>query len=310
MKLHLLDFGSFVLAAKLMAGFGEYECPVKADAQGRVVLPGTGVYFESGDIVPNQQVYVRTSGGNISARSTGQFNNTLRIRRCAVPMLKAGIEFNPIDTHLRLPDHSTFEYENLTLMEFIRWLNLLNSAWKWVEEQDTALTTEMKMILRAVVPVKRADKHIHTSGSFKEAPGLIALSWDDDVPVLAEALVHEYHHQKLNALLNLDRLIEGPTFEAIYPSPWRKDARPLLGILHGVYTFQAVLRFWIKLLATKEVESYKTPIRKRTHTLHSQLLTALATLQEYAIWSPLGEAFFEAIREAVVELGCYLPEAR
>lgn len=306
METHLIDFGRFVLAAKLCAGCGEYGCLVTSGQ--RVVLPGTSSYLESRDTVPDRRVFVRVSGGVISAQGVNSVNHdVLKLTRYTVPTLKIGIEFNAVDVDLRLPGHSTFEYENLSPVDSVKWVSTLNDGWEWVAEQELALAEEMMLILRAIVPVKRAGEHIHASGSFKEAPGLIALSWDRDVPVLAEALVHEYHHQKLNALLNLDRLIVGPTFEPVYRSPWREDLRPLLGILHGVYTFQAVLRFWLNLLGTRDTGSYETSIRERTHTLHSQLRMALATLREHAVWSPLGEALFDAMIDEVNALAGRLP---
>jgi HEXXH motif-containing protein len=222
--------------------------------------------------------------------------------------MRPGIEFNAVDIDLRLPGRSKFDYEQLAVLEFVKWVAILDDAWEWVIEHEPALAAETLLILRAIVPVKSHAANIHASGSFKEAPGLLALSWDQDVPVLVDALVHEYHHQKLNALLNLDQLIVGPVFEPIYYSPWRSDARPLLGILHGVYTFQAVLRFWIKVLQMKKLGSYESSIRERVYTLNSQIHTALGTLREHAVWSALGEAFLGAIVDAMNELVPSLPK--
>jgi HEXXH motif-containing protein len=63
-----------------------------------------------------------------------------------------------------------------------------------------------------------------------------------------EAVVHEYGHQKLDAILALDPLFRGDGGEAIYYSPWKDDPRPLTGLLHAVYSFAIVLSFYCDLL--------------------------------------------------------------
>jgi HEXXH motif-containing protein len=309
MVLHLEDFGRFVLAAKAELGSGEFECTLRADPRGNIVLPGTATYLEGQEIRPSQIVKVVINCGAISGRIVkGHRETEVKLIRRTIPKTKFGAEFNPIDRDLRLPGRSTFTYEELPLLEFVKWISILNDAWEWVTDHEPLLAAEMPLILRAIVPVKSNAKNIHASGSFKEAPGLIALSWDSDQPILVDALVHEYHHQKLNALLNLDPLIVGPTFEPIYYSPWRSDARPLLGILHGVYTFQAVLQFWIKVLEAKSLGTYEPSIRERIFTLNSQIQTALNTLRDHAIWSTLGEAFFGAIVDMINKLTPSLPK--
>lgn len=309
MSTHLEDFGRFVLAAKSLSGFGEFECTVKADQHGRIVLPGTATYLENQEPCGLKSIRVMINDGAISILVVdGRRKSEVKVVSRTIPKLRFGAEFNAIDRDLRLPGHSTFTYEQVTLLDSVRWVSILNDAWGWVVDHESLLSIEMLLIVRAFVPVTSHTRNVHTSGSFREAPGLIALSWDPDVPVLAEALVHEYHHQKLNALLNLDPLIIGPTTAPIYYSPWRTDPRPLLGVLHGVYTFHAVLRFWIKVLVVRSAGIYEPSIRRRIYTLNSQLQTALTTLQENAIWSTLGETFFGAIVDSINELTPALPK--
>jgi len=63
---------------------------------------------------------------------------------------------------------------------------------------------------------------------------------------MVEALVHEFSHNKLNALLDLDDVLEN-AFVPLYPSPVRPDPRPLLGVLLAVHAFVPVARLYEKM---------------------------------------------------------------
>lgn len=65
---------------------------------------------------------------------------------------------------------------------------------------------------------------------------------------LADSLVHEHRHQKLYLLKRM-----APTVSRFAPrvvSPWRADLRPPSGLLHAVFVFVELQRFWSHVLET------------------------------------------------------------
>ena len=69
---------------------------------------------------------------------------------------------------------------------------------------------------------------------------------------LAEAMVHEFQHSKLGALLHLFPLLDDDRAEIHY-APWRPDPRHLTGLLHGAYAFVGVTGFWRDRMAEPAV---------------------------------------------------------
>jgi hypothetical protein len=81
------------------------------------------------------------------------------------------------------------------------------------------------------------------SATSTDAFGAAAMTPPADGWALAAALVHEFQHAKLGALLDLVDLWEQET-DARYYAPWRDDARPLGRLVHGTYAYLGVTDFW------------------------------------------------------------------
>jgi HEXXH motif-containing protein len=64
---------------------------------------------------------------------------------------------------------------------------------------------------------------------------------------MTEALVHEFSHNKINALFELDDVLEN-AFSPLYASPVRPDPRPLHGVLLAVHAFLPVARLYERML--------------------------------------------------------------
>src|SRR5579859_763957 len=112
---------------------------------------------------------------------------------------------------MRLSGRTNFDYEQIEPKEISLWLHVLEEALKWISHASPLLAQEMVMGIQTLVPIRSESHRLHLSASFREAPGLVALSHTEKVLVTAEALVHEYHHQKLNTLLEIDPLVAGPS---------------------------------------------------------------------------------------------------
>lgn len=291
MRTHLLNFHRHAIAAARLAK-ENYECETPAGENGLLPLPGTGEVL-AGAAQPWEMLRVTIRGGEVAAECA---SGSLRIER--VPRMSNRVEWNAADSDLRLPGRTAFAFEGWSQENAIRWSAPLEHSFAIIENVWPALGQELAEGLRAILPVVGSRPDVHTSASFREAPGLVALSWTPDTSVLAEAIVHEYHHQKLNALLILDPLIASDSAPRHY-SPWRDDPRPLTGVLHGAFAFQAVLGFWSAALTSGIPLLSEDRLRQRVVLVRRQVEWAIQTLEESAVFTSLGAALVEAIDETV-----------
>lgn len=118
------------------------------------------------------------------------------------------------------------------------WRASLDAALAAITASLPAWSQDLPLLLRRAVPVGWYPE-LHLSASYREAPGLVYLSLHPSILTLAEALVHECQHGKLNVLFWLDVvLVNGRTTWT--PSPVRPDLRPLMGVLLAVHAFVPV----------------------------------------------------------------------
>jgi len=130
------------------------------------------------------------------------------------------------------------------------WVAVLRAALALIEMYMPELAGEMATVLHQIVPVGY-DESRHVSASYQEAIGTVYLSLHPNVMTMAEALIHEFSHNKLNVLFELDAVLEN-AFSPLYPSPVRPDPRPLHGVLLAVHAFQPVARLYAAMLAAGE----------------------------------------------------------
>ncbi|MER5362290.1 HEXXH motif-containing putative peptide modification protein [Streptomyces sp. NPDC002785] len=293
---HLREFSRFALSALLLRGHGRLTADVRADAAGRISLPGSGLALEG------TPPWARTSLTVDSGRLTWSGPH-LR-----VPRLTGGTELNWLDRDLRLGERTGFTYAEPDQVEARRWQDELNSHFDRIGAVCAPLAEELAGGLAVIVPVLSPDpSRVHVSGSFREAPGLVALALGEPMAT-AEALVHEYGHQKLNALLPLDPLIADDTGEAVHYSPWRDDARPLSGLLHAVYSFVSVADFYQAVLDTPDAGGLDPQsVVDRAYRVVRQVRDGLGGLRAAAALTPLGTTFVDAVTDRIEACDRTLP---
>jgi hypothetical protein len=130
------------------------------------------------------------------------------------------------------------------------WLAALRAALALVAEHLPDIRREMSLYLHQIVPVGWFPEK-HLSASYREAIGTVYLSLHPSGMTMVEALVHEFQHNKLNALLEIDDVLEN-AHEPLYRSPVRPDPRPLHGVLLAVHAFVPVARLYERLVAAGE----------------------------------------------------------
>lgn len=298
-RTHLESFGHAGLAAARCAN-DSFACRTRLDSAGGISLPGTHSYYLLIDAKPFELVDIKLNNAELLARTTESAEYRVKLKH--IPQV-AHFELNTEDEDLRLPGRYDFEFDlPFRSADLIRWRSPLEESLRWINVADHHLGSEIATATRAIVPVRSQNPEVHISATFKEAPGLMALSWTADTPVLAEALVHEYHHAKLNTLFAADALISGPTKEAIFYSPWRPDPRPLVGLLHGAFAFHSVVDFWIKFLDAEIPLLHEQRLRQRISLVCRQTKEAVETLASEATFTPTGSILIESLHRHVSEL--------
>ncbi|HSA49941.1 MAG TPA: HEXXH motif domain-containing protein [Yinghuangia sp.] len=124
-----------------------------------------------------------------------------------------------------------------------RWRSLLGQATDLVRCEDAETADGLALLIRSIVPLAPATNDRPFSASSPEAFGGVMMALPQTATTLAVALIHEYQHLKLSALLDMVSLHhEGGTGR--YYAPWRKDPRPIAGLLQGAYAHLGIVRFW------------------------------------------------------------------
>ncbi|MCP4806970.1 MAG: hypothetical protein GY913_18115 [Proteobacteria bacterium] len=118
---------------------------------------------------------------------------------------------------------------------------------EWVEALEDAIGLieylpgwyeELPSSCKRLIPVGYHPER-HLSASYREAPGVVYLTLHPSRLTLAEAIVHEVQHSKLNLLSRLDPILHNGRTEWT-ASPVRPDMRPLMGVLLAAHAFVPV----------------------------------------------------------------------
>lgn len=118
------------------------------------------------------------------------------------------------------------------------WAQSLRGAFALILVGLPALHAELELALHQIVPVGYDDSR-HLSASFQENLGTAYMTLHPQKMTMVEAIVHEFSHNKLNALFEIDLVLHN-AFEPLFSSPVRPDPRPLHGVLLAVHAFMAV----------------------------------------------------------------------
>jgi acyl-CoA synthetase (AMP-forming)/AMP-acid ligase II/thioesterase domain-containing protein/acyl carrier protein len=83
----------------------------------------------------------------------------------------------------------------------------------------------------------------------------------------------------------------------LYYSPWRFDLRPLRGILHAVYVYTPVLRFWLHVYRGQPTGELLDFATSQLIKLPLQLRMGLEQLHKHARLTPLGQELLTELEE-------------
>lgn len=179
---------------------------------------------------------------------------------------------------------------------------MLRQALELIRAADGTLTKHLESIIKWYFPIKTQDKrHVHNSFTVASLQGVIFLSESYSFLSLAEAVVHEFYHNELWIAMAVDKHLRNPSEEILY-SPWRKDARPLLGLYHGIYVFTGLLEFFAAGEQAPSLREHHEHFRSRRRSIFHQLRTALAQVRAEDL-EPKGREFIASLAEIVQRHG-------
>ncbi|MEU9477494.1 HEXXH motif domain-containing protein [Streptomyces sp. NPDC048191] len=187
----------------------------------------------------------------------------------------------------------------------LRWTDLLQRAWPLLARVDPSGAEDVSACLRSIEPLPAALPFRWHSATMEDGMGGMAASEPAGTEPAAAAqfaavLTHEAQHSKLSALLHMYSL-HTPDVTRRFHVPWRDDPRPLRGVLHGVYAFTGVARFWRGHLLNgcpaeeEPLAAFEFALRRR------QLLRVLPALEPEPELTALGRRLVGRLLETVRE---------
>lgn len=156
-------------------------------------------------------------------------------------LLLATVDGNPLAMSEAHPDKQGNAVD-LGDRSIADWTRTLADALELIGQAMPDLRREIDLYLHTLVPVGWHEQQ-HLSASYQEVIGSVYMTLHPQRMTMVEAMIHEFQHNKLHALLELDPLLDN-AFSPLYGSPVRPDPRPLQGILLAVHAFQPVARLY------------------------------------------------------------------
>ena len=114
---------------------------------------------------------------------------------------------------------------------------------------------------------------------------------------LADSLIHEHRHQKLYLLERQVEFFEPGDVKVV--SPWREDLRPPSGLLHAIFVFVELRRFWLYAAEDGPARIYKRAMNQIADT-DKHLQQAFETIKSCPL-TPIGTELVTVLFNAAHE---------
>ena len=208
------------------------------------------------------------------------------------------VDRNPLAMHEAHPDKQGNAID-LGGRAATEWVAALRAALAPIAEHMPDLRRDIALYLQQVVPVGY-DAEKHLSASYRESIGTVYLTLHPQPMTMTEAIVHEVSHNELNALLELDPLLEN-AFEPLFTSPVRPDPRPLQGVLLAVHAFLPIERLYERMIAAGHPLSKHANFEGRLNDIRAKNREGAEVLLANARPTPTGRAVLEEIARLVAQ---------
>ncbi|MEP7123742.1 MAG: HEXXH motif-containing putative peptide modification protein [Byssovorax sp.] len=181
------------------------------------------------------------------------------------------------------------------------WAAALRPALEIIAAHLPDLSREIELYIREFVPTGHHPE-THRSASYRESIGAIYLTLHPNVMTLAEAILHEFSHNKLHALFELDPVIENDA-AARFSSPVRPDPRPLRGVLLAVHAFLPVARLYEKMTEAGHPLALGHYFPERFAQIRGLNREGAQTVFAHARPTPVGGALIDEMRRWIAHFG-------
>lgn len=176
--------------------------------------------------------------------------------------------------------------------------DLVNEAVALLDAAAPEVAGEFRTLVREIVLVETLEGVPFGGASSFQLWGALFLKPDQNANrvKIAESLAHETAHALLFGLGMGKPLVENPA-EARYPSPIRRDPRPMDGVVHATYVIARMHYTMRRLIESELLKDTETRAalgameRRRRHYARG-----LPVIVDHARWTPEGEAAFAAAR--------------
>jgi HEXXH motif-containing protein len=277
-----------------------WECPVDEivfEGEGRVSweTPLKALLLDAAGLAVETQSGTRGNIGSLAdaVHIGGEAGGLAHGLDSTIPDLHLGLfDTNPLamdEAHpdksgnrVSLGDHSIDAWKDT----FAEALGLIKSALPtWYEE--------LACTARRVVPVGY-EPEMHLSASYREAPRVVYMTLHPDPLTMAEALIHETQHGKMNLLSWLDPVLHN-AYSDWCDSPVRSDLRPVMGVLLAVHAFVPVSALHYQLAQMDHPISRSRKFQDRRMQVMEGNAGGLAVVREVAEPSALGKKAMDAL---------------
>ena len=312
LEAHLREFKRFALALATVSGQGiAFSEPYVAALP--LALPGTDLVLTgngraaitgaSGDAI--QLIDPRRTIA-IEDRASGERAHAgVRVERCpTVAVGDSRVFLNP--ARFRLPGIGfPIDWTEMPLAFQSRHLSTVVEAVDAIRQLQPMTFAHMEQALHTIAlrPSDRTFFNISAS----ELPGAFVCTVPSDAYALASTFIHEFHHNTLFAIEESGVFLEPGEQDELegenHYSPWVDTLRPLHGILHAVYVFLPVFRFWFAAIEGGALDEMRFAYaREQVARIPVQLRIGVNQLRRHARFTQIGSMLFEELASEVAEV--------
>jgi uncharacterized protein len=230
-----------------------------------------------------------------AAAGTGRSADWQPVRRLRSPGICVALD----DTDPYRDCYRRHAAPRLTDSEFAQWQRLFQDAWQLIRREHAAYASALAAGFTTLTPLaaSQEEESGEVSAAARDAFGAVAATLPASPVALALALIHEFQHVKLGAVLDLYDLYH-PANGRPSNASWREDEQPLEMLLQGTYADLAATDFWrarqnITAGLAAEAAGQRF-VHWRAHTRD-----AIETLASSSALTPLGTWFVDEMRHSL-----------
>jgi hypothetical protein len=178
------------------------------------------------------------------------------------------------------------EYPPETVADLSAGLRLLQELWPEAHAEVAQAVQQLTLY---------DDETLKSFADFRRHGSIfICTTYVKDTVILADYILHEASHVRLNTVLSVSPMFLNPT-DARFRTPLRKDPRPLFGAFHQMFVLARIFAFYQR--ATRQ----RSGLEERREEIRRQLHEGFEVVRENANLTETGEAMLSSIEQMMRE---------